>query len=209
MGNHTTLTADFTQDSAVNCAADAVGVAFSEEKHWYIALVKHGNEKICGKKLTELGFENYVAVQRVFRQYASGRKKWVERLVLPSKVFVRATENERLKNVVTQPLVNRFMVDPSKRRVYAGKSAAATIPDKEMEMFRRMLEQDELPVNIEEFGAAYSEGDKVRVVAGRLAGLEGTVMRSEDNKNRLYVSLDILGVASVEVEGSWLEPVGK
>lgn len=192
-------------ETTANDAAEAVGVAISEQKHWYIAIVKHGNEKICGKILTELGYENYVAVQRELRQYASGRKKWKDRLVLPSKVFVRTTEEERLKNVVTLSVIYRFMVDPSRRENLKANASAAIIPDKEMEMFRHMLEQDELPVTFDETGVSYSAGDHVRVVVGKLSGLEGTVMRTIDGKRRLYVSLDILGSASVEVDSSWLE----
>ena len=205
MGEHTTRIAVFSTNTTANDAADAVGLPISAEKHWYVAVVKHGNEKICGKTLTELGYENYIPVQRVFKQYASGRKKWVDRLVLTSKVFVRTTENDRLKNVVTLPCIYRFMVDPSRHDTKEGRSPAAVIPDKEMQIFRRMLEQDELPVTMEETGASFSAGDKVRVVTGKLSGLEGTVMMTGDNKRRLYVSLDILGSASVEVDSSWLE----
>lgn len=195
----------FPTNTTANVAADAVGMAFSEEKRWFVAIVKHGNEKICGKRLTELGYENYIPVQRVFRQYASGRKKWVDRLVITSKVFVRTTENERLKNVVTLPYIYRFMVDPSRRNNIDGRASVAVIPDKEMAVFRRMLEQDELPVTFDENGMSYSAGDKVRVVVGKLAGLEGTVTRTDDNRRHLHVSLDILGSASVEVDSSWLE----
>lgn len=193
-------------NATTNGVADAVGMDFSEQKHWYVAIVKHGNERISEKMLTENGFESYVAVQRVFRQYASGRKKWAERLILPSKVFVRATETERLKNVVTLPLINRFMIDPSRRDRLDGHASAAVIPDKEMEIFRRMLEQDELPVTVDDAGLSYQTGDKVRVVVGKLSGLEGMVTLSDDDKRRLHVSLDILGSASVEVDRSWLQP---
>lgn len=194
--------------TTANDAADAVGISVLAEKHWYIGIIKHGNEKICGKMLTELGIENYLPMQHVLKQYASGRKKWVDRIVLPSKIFVRVTENERMKNVVTLPCINRFMVDPSRREKKDGHAVAAIIPDKEMTMFRRMLEQDELPVEIDDLGA-YMAGDKVRVVVGKLAGLEGTVMKTADDKRRLYVSLDILGSASVEIESSWIEPIEK
>ena len=77
---------DKSIDTTVNDTADAVGVLKSAQKHWFIAVVKHGNEKICGKILTDLGYENYVPFQRELRQYASGRRKWVDRLVLTSKV---------------------------------------------------------------------------------------------------------------------------
>lgn len=201
------VTLDKSIDATVNDTADAVGVPKSAQKHWFIAVVKHGNEKICGKILTDLGYENYVPFQRELRQYASGRRKWVDRLVLTSKVFVRTTEDDRLKNVVTLPVIYRFMVDPSRCSNNMGHASAAIIPDKEMDIFRHMLEQDELPVTIDETGAVFSEGDKVRVVAGKLSGLEGRVMRAIDGKGRLYVSLDILGSASVEIESSWLKNI--
>ena len=198
---------DKSIDTTVNDTADAVGVPKSAQKHWFIAVVKHGNEKICGKILTDLGYENYVPFQRELRQYASGRRKWVDRLVLTSKVFVRTTEDDRLKNVVTLPVIYRFMVDPSRRSNNMGHASAAIIPDKEMDIFRHMLEQDELPVTIDETGAVFSEGDKVRVVAGKLSGLAGTVIRTVEGKHRLYVALDILGSASVEIESSWLKNI--
>ena len=205
MIKHIAQIEDFAKNPTANVAADAVGLAFSEEKRWFVAIVKHGNEKICGKRLAELGYENYIPIQRVFRQYANGRKKWVDKLVLTSKIFVRTTENDRLKNVVTLPYIYRFMVDPSRRDNKEGRASAAVIPDKEMAIFRRMLEQNELPVTFEETGMSYAAGDKVRVMVGKLAGLEGTVMRTADEKRRLYVSLDILGSASVEVDSSWLK----
>jgi transcription antitermination factor NusG len=198
---------DKSLSSTANYAADAVGVQFSEKNHWFIAVVKHGNEKICGKILTDLGYENYVPFQRELRKYANGRRKWVDRLVLTSKVFVRTTEEDRLKNVVTLPVIYRFMVDPSRRSNNMGHASAAIIPDKEMDAFRRMLEQDELPVTYQETGAIFLEGDKVRVIVGKLSGLEGTVIRTVEGKNRLYVSLDILGSASVEIESSWLKTI--
>ena len=196
---------DKTSITTAKYAADAVGVSVAEKKQWFIAVVKHGNEKICSKILTDCGYENYIPIQRELRLYASGRKKWVDRIVLPSKVFVHVTEDERLKNVVTLPVVNRFMVDPSRRGNTNGNASAAIIPDKEMAMFRLMLEQDEVPVTISEGGVPYSAGNQVRVTVGRLAGLEGTVLREATDKGRLYVSLDILGSASVEVDRSWLE----
>ena len=113
-----------------------------------------------------------------------------------------------MKNVVTLPVVYRFMVDPSRRENLNSRASAAIIPDKELEVFRRMLEQDELPVTVDD-GVSYSAGERVRVIAGKLSGLEGTVMRSADGKNRLYVSLDILGAASVEVDRSWLKLINK
>ena len=52
MISRTTRIDVFPTNTTANVAADAVGMAFSEEKRWFVAIVKHGNEKICGKRLT-------------------------------------------------------------------------------------------------------------------------------------------------------------
>ena len=82
-----------TLSSFVNDTTEAVGVP--EHLKWFIAIVKHGDEKQCGRILSNLGYEVFVPTQRELKRYSSGRKKWVDRLVITSKVFVRATEKAR------------------------------------------------------------------------------------------------------------------
>lgn len=184
--------------SAVYDTADAVGV--TDNRHWYVAIVNHGMERICCNKLVENGFESYVPSQTMVRRYSNGRKKKVASLVLPAKVFVRATEQERLKQVATFPLVNRFLADRARKASPGAASPAAIIPDEEMRMFRIMLEQDDYPVGLESAQSIFSIGDRVRVSRGKLAGLEGTVRQAEDGKRFLYISLSILGAARVEID---------
>ena len=105
--------------------ADAVGV--EGDKHWYVAIVRHGDERRCGVQLTSYGYENFIPVQRVARRYPDGRKKKVEKLVLPSRVFVRATEFVRLKYIVNFPVVLRFMVDRARRKSSDSASEPRTI----------------------------------------------------------------------------------
>ena len=184
--------------TSVSDTAGAVGVP--DGRRWYVAIVNHGTERLCCNKLKEAGFESYLPLQTVVRRYSNGRKKKVDRLVLPSKVFVRATEQERLKQVVTLPLVNRFLADRARKASPGAASPAAIIPDEEMRMFRIMLEQEDYPVSLEESLVAFSSGDRVRVSRGKLAGLEGTVKQAEDGKRFLYISLSILGAARVEID---------
>ena len=184
---------------------EAVGVP--EPLKWFIAIVKHGDEKKCAGILSSLGYEVFLPAQRELRRYSSGRKKWVDRLVITSKVFVRATEKARLTHIVNLPVVYRFMTDPSRRPEPQANAPVAVIADKEMDMFRIMLGQDELPVEIEDRHISYAAGDRVRVVIGKLAGLEGIVKQVTDGRQRLYVSLDLLGSASLDIDRTWLEPV--
>lgn len=192
-------------NSFVIDTTEAVGVP--GQLKWFIAIVKHGDEKKCAGILSNLGYEVFLPAQRELRRYSSGRKKWVDRLVITSKVFVKATDKARLTHIVNLPVVSRFMTDPSRRPEPRANAPVAVIADKELEMFRRMLGQDELPVEIEDNHISYAAGDKVRVVIGKLAGLEGVVRQVTDGRQRLYISLDLLGSASVDIDRSWLEPI--
>ena len=196
--------ADEPACTPASVADGAVGV---DNRHWYIAIVGHRAERTCSRLLTSLGWQNYVASQWEVRTLRSGRRQRVERIVLPARIFVRATEQERLKSIVTLPFINRFVTDPARKASADAKSPVAIVPDRELDLFRRMLGQDELPVFMEESAYHYSAGEKVRVKAGRLAGLEGVVRMADEHKRRLYVSLDILGTACVEIEKNYLEPV--
>lgn len=185
--------------------ADAVGV--EGDKHWYVAIVRHGDERRCGVQLTSYGYENFIPVQRVARRYPDGRKKKVEKLVLPSRVFVRATEFVRLKYIVNFPVVLRFMVDRARRKSSDSASPVAIVPDAELQLFRRMLNQGSHPVRFVDHDHLFAAGDKVRVVSGSLAGLEGFVGETEGSKGRLYVQMDFLGVAVVEINKELLEQI--
>ena len=193
--------------TSVNDTAGAVGVHTGpvQPLKWIVAIVRHGDERLCNAQFLSLGYETYLPTQRIVRRYTSGRKKKVDRLLLPAKVFVRTTEYDRLKTVVNLPVVCRFLVDYSRRR--NGNAPVAVIPDHELEMFRRMLSQEDFPVSMVDSGIDYTIGEKVKVVSGKLAGLEGFVRTLADNKHRLYVSLDILGSAFVEIDKNFLEPV--
>ena len=57
-------------------------------KYWVAALVQVRSEKSVGKKLQELGIENYVPTQWEIHQW-SDRKKKVEHVVIPVVVFIR------------------------------------------------------------------------------------------------------------------------
>lgn len=190
-----------------NVADEAVGVSAPQEKHWFIAIVGHRTERVCSQMLTEKGIENYVATQWELRRWKNGRKMRVERIVLPARVFVRVTEKERLQRVVTLPYINRFVTDRARKETPTSWAPVAIIPDAEMEKFRRMLGQEELPVFLDESRVSYAAGDKVRVIHGKLAGMEGVVRKAGDGKSRLYISLDLLGSAFVEIDKNYLEPI--
>ena len=186
--------------TAATVADDAVGV---EVSRWFIAIVGNRAERKSSETLQAFGYETFVASQREKHVWKNGRTKEVDRIVLPSLVFVRTTESDRKKRVAFFPCVRRFVTDPARRAAPGASAPAAFVPDREMETLRFMLEWAESPVSIEE--TPLRVGDRVRVTSGRLQGLDGTVRRTGSGRSRLYVALDILGCASVEIDRNLLE----
>ena len=183
-------------------ADDAVGV---ESPRWYIAIVGNRAERKSSETLQASGYETYVASQREKHLWKDGRSREVDRIVLPSLVFVRTTESDRKKRVAFLPCVRRFVTDPARRAEPGAPAPAAVVPDREMETLRFMLERADSPVSIGE--TPLRVGDRVRVASGRLQGLDGTVRRTDTGRSRLYVSLDILGCASVDIDRNLLERI--
>lgn len=188
--------------TAASVADDAVGV---ETPRWFIAIVGNRAERKSSETLQASGYETYVAGQREKHVWKNGRSKEVDRIVLPSLVFVRTTESDRKKRLAFLPCVRRFVTDPARRAEPGAPAPAAIVPDREMETLRFMLERAESPVSIEE--KPLRVGNRVRVTSGRLLGLEGIVRRTDSGRSRLYVALDILGCASVEIDRNLLELV--
>lgn len=180
---------------------DAVGM---EETRWYAAVVNHNNERKAAEILRGYGYECYVATQEEYRVWRNGRRTRIDRVVIPSILFVRCTENERL-DIVKYPFIFRFLTNRAGTSDRYGRPVAV-IPDIQIATLRFMLENSDGPVDF--IDRKYRHGDRVRVVRGNLRGLEGEVISTEDGRNVLIVRIDILGCASVSIDSVNLEPIG-
>ena len=176
---------------------DAVGMP------WFVALVRHNTEKKLFELLSSKGLDVYIPVQSRLRVSPSGRKKWVEKVVLPSKLFLRCSEKQRLE-VVSHPFIYRFMMNPSAPLVN-GVRQLALIPDKEIQTLRFMLNQSDYPVDFVE--TEFSLNDSVRVIRGSLKGLEGKIIESPCPNKDLVVYLDLLGSARILIPSSDIEKI--
>jgi len=187
-------------DKTAREAGEAVGVPV---RSWFIAIVNNNTERQCARKLEKLGFESYVPTQQETRLWRNGMRNMVCRIILPSLLFIRATETERLGKIVGLPFIKRFMTDRASTTDSFGRHKVAVVPDGQIEMLRFMLGNAESAVTIEK--PPLRLGDKVRVFRGKLAGFEGYVDRMEEGKAKIYILVNCLGCASVEVERISLE----
>jgi len=77
------------------------------EKNWLVIYTKPRSEKKVEQRLLENGIEAYCPTYKTLKQW-SDRKKKVEVPLLPSYVFVKVTELERIK-VLKDPGVLNFI----------------------------------------------------------------------------------------------------
>lgn len=180
----------------LNATDGAVGVP-----KWFIAIVRHNSEKTVAQQLAEKGIETYVATQKQLRLYPSGRRRKIDKVMIPCHVFVRCSETERRK-IVAFPYINRFLAD--RARAKQGLAAPpAIIPENEMDTLRFMLGQTEYPVTFT--STPLRAGDKVQVLRGALRGLQGEVLSPDSSE--IIIRLDILGTARVSVPRQDISPV--
>jgi len=162
-------------------------------KKWLVAYVKMYHEKRVRDRLTALGIENFLPVKQEVHRW-SDRKKRVERVLIPMMIFVRVDVEEQ-RTVLTHPSVLRYLV-------LRGEHSPTEIPEEQMTQFRFMLDFSDRPISFNTAG--FQPGEKVRVIKGPLAGLEGELVTVE-GKSNFVVRINQLGCASVEVNASMVE----
>jgi transcription antitermination factor NusG len=108
----------------------------------------------------------------------SDRKKKVTVPMIRSYIFVHVHEIE-------MPLV-RFVTGVMRFVPFHGKPIS--IPDYQIKNLR-ILEGSELPFTTE--NRMLVQGEKVRIIAGPLTGLRGTIVRT-GNKSKLWISISAL-----------------
>lgn len=179
---------------------DAVGV---EKRNWYVAIVNNNSEKIYAEKLQKLGYESYVPTQKEERKWRNGNLNTIDKVILPSVIFIRVTESERLKEIANLPYIKRFMVDNSRAKNQFGKHPIAIIPNNQIEQLRLMLEHAESPVTIE--SVPFHLGDKIRITEGKMQGLEGYVYHCDEGSSFIVVRLECLGCAKMRINNENVE----
>lgn len=165
-------------------------------KNWLAAYVRLYHEKKTCDRLRNMGIECYLPIQEEMHQWSDRRKK-VERIVIPMIIFVHVSAEEQAEPLSLSS-VSRYMV-------LRGEGAPAVIPDKQMEQFRFMLDYSEEAVEL--CTTPLAPGEKVKVIKGPLAGLEGELV-TVNGRSKVAVRLDMLGCAQVDMPVGFVERIG-
>jgi len=172
----------------------AVGVAKS---NWFVAVVKNNTEKAVMERMLKLGYECYVPIQKEIRIWRNGKRAIVDRVVIPSLVFIHCTEAVR-RDVVSLPFIIRFLTNRAGSSPEGLNKPLAIIPDGQIRTLQFMVGNSDTPVTFTP--CIYRQGDKIRVIRGNLKGLEGEVQVVDDRHSELSVVIGLLGSAKLTID---------
>ena len=168
--------------------------AVQNQASWYAVSTKSRQEKVIASMLDYLAVANFLPLINEERRW-SDRKQMVAMPLFQGYVFVRIpTSGEFQLRVLKVPGVVDFV---------RSRTGPLTIPDREIEDVRAVLAH----------GVGCSPcpflkaGDRVRVVRGALAGIEGTLIRS-GSQSKLVISIEMIQRSiAASVAQSDVEPV--
>lgn len=173
-----------TQNAGIFCdAADA-------PPQWFAASTTARHEKCVSELLVERQIEAFLPLYRKATQWKKSRPVVLELPLFPTYVFVRITRQAR-GTVLSLPGVHSIV----------GTSKAPwPIPDFEIDALRRGLQMHKVEPH-----PYLKVGERVRVKAGLMAGVEGILVRKK-NKFRMVLTLDVIMQSmSVKVNADDLE----
>ena len=155
-------------------------------RKWYQIYTKSNSEKVLYKKITELGFEAYLPIRKLKKQW-SDRVKVIEEPAFKSYMFVKLySEEMRLverfsefcyfvaygnKNKSNQSISERFFPQISDQTLNTIAEILELFPEAK-------LQQKKL-----------QKGERVTIVSGSLSGYQGILVESSTGK-KVVVELD-------------------
>ncbi|MGQ9621031.1 MAG: UpxY family transcription antiterminator [Bacteroidales bacterium] len=162
---------------------------------WYAVYTKPRTEKKVFSRLGEAGVEVFLPLMKTLMQW-SDRKKFVEKPLLSSYVFVR-TRPKFFPVVYHTTGVVRLVT-------FEGRPVA--IPQYQIDNLRLLINSDaEIKISTEK----YEKGDMVEITSGSLKGLRGELVRTGSGK-RLVIRIDrIEKNIIVSVPGAFLKKLKK
>ena len=166
------------------------------ELHWYVANTCRQEKKIK-QRLDSMGIENFIPFQQIARKI-HGVDKLIEVPVIPNLVFIHTTFKSCMSLIQEYAIDMRYLRDRETGNFLI-------VPDKQMNDFMFLLDFSKEMVEV--VNENLKKGDKVRVIKGDFAGIEGELIRVKGHK-RVVVRLEgVVSLATAYIPGSFLEKI--
>jgi transcription antitermination factor NusG len=134
------------------------------EKVWYAVYTNSRAEKRVNDRISELGIETFLPLQKTIRQW-SDRKKVIEKPLISSYIFVKIIPRDYFTVRKIEGVVKFIMIQ--------GKPVP--IPETQITNLRILCGSD---AEVEVSADVYEKGDLVEVTVGSLTGLRGELIRA-------------------------------
>jgi transcription antitermination factor NusG len=168
-------------------------VAESRFPHWFAAYTSPRHEKRVAEHFQSRQIDAFLPLYRTLHRWNNGTQAPVDLPLFPSYIFVRVDARERV----------RILEVPGVLHIVGSGREPSPLPDDEIEALRSGLHR----CKVEPY-PYLKIGQKVRIKAGALAGVEGVLVRRK-NHFRVVLTLDlIMQSLAVEVDAVDLESVG-
>lgn len=169
--------------------------AQSGDRQWYVVYTKRGYEKRVASEISKKGFECFLPLQNILRQW-SDRKKKQEVPLFPNYVFVKMRESQRPCLFILKGFVKYVSFDRK----------PVVVREKEIDSIMRILRTDDLDIQSEQY---IDTGMCARITSGQFAGMEGIVTQ-RNGRSRLVIRISSLMKAfsvCVNIPAGFVKPL--
>jgi transcription antitermination factor NusG len=162
------------------------------DRRWYAVFTVPQNEKAVAKHLALREVESFLPTYETERIWKNRQRVHLVLPLFPSYLFVRISNRER----------GRVLRSPGVLRLVGTSKGPIPVPDSIIEFLRSDLCNGKVE--------PYHElvvGNRVRIKAGAMQGLEGVLIRKNDNL-RFVLTIEMINQhAAVQIGSENLEPV--
>lgn len=182
-------------------------------QNWYVLVVAYRTEQKMQAKLRELGkLEAFVPMRRTRRRDAHGKFRYDEKVAIHNYIFVHTTYNRLMALKKEYPfdleysLLHRDVYEQGEK---IGR-APVIVPRNQMLNFIAVAgNQKERVQFLDVEKLDWEAGQRVRIIGGTFAGVEGIYLRTtKKHERRVVVKLDgIAAVATTALPSVLVEPI--
>ena len=159
---------------------------------WFVLRVTYQREMKAKEVLDSLNIVNFLPTEKVRRRTPQGKMVTVVQPAIHNYLFVYSTKEELdgLKQYKLPYL--RYVM-----KTDSGVRSILTVPDYQMQNFIAIAGNEEEQAEFLEVGdLQMAQGDKVRILGGPFAGVEGIYMRTSNTRSRRVV-VQVAGLFAV------------
>ena len=175
-----------------------------DDAGWYVAVVRCNLEKKIAQTIEDcfqtknIWFEYWVPMRKeVVIDKRSNKRRVKEKVLLTTFIFCHVSK-AHLNDIRFRSDVYKMLTMPGHREIYR-------LSDKEVEDYRRIVENPDLPVT--PCSGPLRKGQKVRITEGKMAGLEAYVQRLSGRKATIGNEIKYISGATIEIDRSFLEAI--